>query len=174
MLTRRELLSRTLLVSPAALALYGCANANQIAATVAIDASTIATGLQGALANISTLNISGLTADKLQTVGLALAGLKSVATALALATTNAQAQPLVQQMETDLNAIVGALAALPLPPQISVALQAAAILLPVIEAAIGMVLPPPTAPATSAAMTPDQARLILQGLAGAAAPPSAP
>ena len=166
MLTRRELLSRTILAAPLGFALYGCANANQIAATVASDASLIATGLQGALANISTLNISGLTADKMQTIGLALVGLKSVASALALATTTAQAQPLVQQLETDLNAIVGALAALPLPPQISVALQAAAILLPVIEAAVGMVIPTPrpTAPAPQH-LTPDQARLILQGFA---------
>ena len=164
MLTRRELLSRTIVASSAGFALYGCANANQVASTVASDASLIATGLQGALANIGNLNISGLTADRIQTIGLALAGLKTVATSLAMATTSAQAQPLVQQLETDLNAIVGALATLPLPPQISVALQAAAILLPVIEAAIGMVIPTPapTAPAPQH-MTPDQARLILQG-----------
>lgn len=171
MLTRRELLSRTILASGAGLTLWGCATANQVASTVAQDASLIATGLKGALANLGALNIPGLTADKVMTIGLAVAGLQTVATSLLMATTTAVAQPLVQQIETDLNAIVGALAGLPLPPPISTALQAAAILLPVIETAIGMVLPP-TAPATPAArlaasvtMTADQARLILKGFA---------
>jgi hypothetical protein len=168
MRTRRELLSRTILASP--LALAGCSifsgGLNSGLAQVASDAAIIASGLAGALSNIGALNIGGLNADKIQTIGLAIAGLKSVATALANATNQSQAQPLVQQIETDLNAIVGALAGLPLPPQISVALQAAAILLPVIETAVNLAVSQiPGTPATAAILSPDQARLILKGAA---------
>lgn len=173
MLTRRELLSRSILASAAgfsAAALSGCAafstSVNNGLAQVSSDATLIANGLAGALQNISALGIPGLTADKVQTIGVAITSLKTVATSLAAATTQAQAQPLVTQIETDLNAIVGAVAGLPLPPQISMPLQAAAILLPVIETAVNLAVSQITTPsATSAAITPDQARLILKGSA---------
>ena len=166
MLTRRELLSRTLLASP--LALAGCAafsgGVNAGLTQVSQDATLIANGLQGALQNIGALNIQGLSPDKIQTIGLAIAGLKTVAVALGGATTQSQAQPLVMQIETDLNAIVGALAGLPLPPQIATAIQAAAILLPVLEIAVNLAISQ-VKPLTASAITPDQARLILKGLA---------
>ena len=63
------------------------------------------------------------------------------------------------------------MAGLPLPPQIQLALQAASVLLPVIEAAVGLLLPAqPAAPAArlaaASALTPDQARALLIGVAG--------
>ena len=168
--SRRKLLLTGASLMP--LVLVACnGNANQVAAVVAADATIIANGLSGALTQISTLNISGLTTDKLQTIQLAVTSLKNVATALSGATSIAAAQPLVQQIATDLNAVVGALAQLPLPPQIALPLQAAAILLPVIETAVQLAITQinvPQAPtATTAAMSDkekqDWARSVLVG-----------
>jgi hypothetical protein len=67
----------------------------------------------------------------------------------------------VQQVENDVNAIVKAASAIPGPPaQVTVALTAAQVLLPVIEAAVNMVVPASAAAAN--AMTPDVARLVLK------------
>jgi hypothetical protein len=102
-------------------------------------------------------------------IGSALGSVQSVATALAKVTDKAAAQPLVTKLETYVNAFVSAAAGIPLlPPSIQLALQAASILLPVIEVAVGLVLP--SAPKASAAtMTPAQARLVLKGTAMAPA-----
>lgn len=146
-------------------ALGGCLTGpDQAIATVANDAKLIASGLQGVLVQLGNLNVAGLTPAILATVGSAVTNLQAVADAIAGVATNAAAQPLVQKIETYVNTIVSALAVLPLPPPISTALQAAAILLPIIEAAVGMVLPASTARAAKGlALTPDQARLVLAG-----------
>jgi len=57
----------------------------------------------------------------------------------------------VQIVERDVNTIVGALAGLPnLPPNVSTILTAATVLLPVLEASVGIVAPA-AAPGTAAA-----------------------
>lgn len=166
MLTRREVL-RTGAIGAPAILLVGCngLTANQAIGQAAQDAATIAAGLKGSLTSLAALNIQGLTPDKLQAVGLAVAGIQTVATALSMASSSSQARPLVQQLEADLNAVVDTLAGLPLPPQISLPLQAAAILLPVIETAVGMAVTQLNPPAAAVAMTADQARAILIGAA---------
>jgi len=169
MLSRRALLAATALAVPS-LALVGCAgmSSQQVINTAAQDTATIAAGLKGALANIGTLNIKGLTSDKVQTAEMAVADLQVAAAALAQASTAGAAQPIVQQVEGDVNALVGALAGIQWPPEqksIATALAAAQVLVPVIESAVGMVTAATQKPATSAAMSPDAARAILLGAA---------
>jgi hypothetical protein len=150
--------------------LLGCAgqSAQQVVTTAAQDMATVASGLDGALSGLAGLNIKGLTPDKVQKVQAAIADLKTAATALAQASSAGAAQPIVQQVEGDVNAIVTALAGITWPPEqktIATALDAAQVLLPVIESAVGMVLPPAAAPKAAAALSPDQARAILLGAA---------
>ena len=166
------MLRRNLLLGTTALSVTACAGktVDQVVVTVAADASTIANGLTGVLAQLgplaSTYGISGAT---MALIGTAVAGLQSVATQVSGATTAASAQPMVQKIETYVNTIVSALAGLPLPPPISTALMAAAILLPVIESAVGLIInsasPGARLSAAAPTMTPDQARLILKGAA---------
>lgn len=101
----------------------------------------------------------------------------------------AQGATALQTVEGYVNDALNVLAGFPLiPPPYSVFLQAAAVLLPVVEAFVGTVLPPAPAPAKarlaalrarSVTMTEDQARVILRGAPDAAraampAPPLKP
>ena len=164
-------MQRRIFVLSSPLFLAGCLTGpDKAIATVASDAKLIANGLAGALSQLGSLGIPGLTPAIVAQVGTAIAGITSVADALAGVSTQAEAQPLVAKIETYLNAVVGALAMLPLPPAIALPLQAATILLPIIEALVGMVFraPPQAAGAARRAappLTPDEARLILAGSA---------
>jgi hypothetical protein len=169
MLTRREIISRTALVG-AGVTLFGCtaAQVNSALSQVATDAQTLSAGLSGAMASLSTLNIPGLTPTIIGRVQTAIASVVTVANALSGATSTNSAQPLVQQLEGDVNAVVDALAGLPLPAEIELPLQAAAVLLPVIETAVGLAISQVTASArlrATAPMSAAQARAILTGAA---------
>ena len=139
---------------------------NQALQQAALDGQTIAAGFKAMLPQLATVEkINAATTAK---VGQYIADLQTVAANLAIATTTAAASPAVQQLEADINAIVTTLAGLPLPPQISLALQAAAILLPTIETAVGLAIQPPP-PALAAKlranpMTTDAARIYLKEL----------
>lgn len=159
------MLRRSFIISSSALGLAACQTVDKNVAIVAADAKIITNGLAGILPQLGALGI-GIPAE----VATALASLQSVADSLGAATTVASAQPLVQKIETYVNTIVGALAAIPLiPPPISLVLQAASILLPVLETAVGLVINSFGASAKMRAsargMSADQARLILQGQA---------
>lgn len=163
------MLRRNLLLCTALVPVAACATLDTTLATVAADTNTIALGLKGVLAQLGTLNIPGLTTSVMATVGTAISSLQSVAAAIAGTTTTAAAQPLVQKIESYVNTVVGALALLPLPPPISTALEAAAILLPLIETAVGLATNSVMRPrGVMPGMTPDQARLILAGIAQSA------
>jgi hypothetical protein len=153
---------RSILALPLAVAACGSLPSGSTIALAAYDTALIAKGLNGVLTQLTVLQISGLTPSILDTCNQALTGLQGVAQALYSASSVSDAQPLVQKVEGYVNAIVGALAALPLPPDVSKALAAAAILLPIVEVAVGLVMQTaPPAPAVQ--MTPDQARSTLAG-----------
>lgn len=172
MIARRSVFA----LAPAAAALLaGCSSlpwfSNSSVQQAATDMSTIATAFKNILPQLGT--VQGISASLVAEAGTIVADLQSLAAQVAQAASTAAAQPQVQQFEADLNALVAALAGLPLPPPISTALAAAAVLLPVIEAAVGMLVPPPApaptpapAPVAGAAprMTPDQARSYLKSL----------
>jgi hypothetical protein len=169
MINRRRLFSSAA-IGALTLGLGACASqpVDTTLATVAADVNTIAAGLKGVLTQLGTMSIAGLTPAIVSTVGTAIANIQSVAAAVSTATTTAAVQPLVQKIETYLNAVISALAAILLRPPISTALQAAAILLPVVEAAIGLVTNAVPMQMGASAMTADQARLILRGNAALA------
>lgn len=140
--------------------LAACAGTDQTVKIVATDVQLIANGLQGILPNLGTL--AGLSPESLATIANALADLQQVASAIAQTSTTAEEKPLVQKVEAYVNTIVSILAAIPLiPPPISTVLQAAAILLPIIETAVGLVVQNPPRVRGGTPMTADQARLIL-------------
>lgn len=168
---------RTLLAGASAFALVlaGCngTTGNQAVSQVATDVATIATGLQGSLTALgSNTLVAGPTLAKF---GNYVADLRSLAAELATAASGSAQQPLVQQVSADINAIIGVLATLPpgvIPPQVQLGLQAALVLLPVIETAVGLVVTPPPAVATTVTApvsTPAGARR-----AGASAPITTP
>lgn len=129
-------------------------------AQVATDVSFVAGGLQKALAALPDTGIT-VSSDNLMVAQNAVTGLQGVAAAIAASSSTAAAQPLVPQIESYVNAFVGALG-----PALSVCktdtcktiqgyLAAANLLLPVIEIGLNMALPQP-APAQI-----DQARTTL-------------
>jgi len=148
---RRHVLTGTSILFVAAL--IGCAQSSDVPATVATDAGLIASGLAGSFKDISAVPGAMVAA---------LTDLASAAQVLADADTIASAQPLVQRVEADVNAVVTAVGALPLPANAASALQAAQVLLVVIEAGVNLAV---TASGARAAMTPEQARLVLAAAA---------
>jgi hypothetical protein len=132
--------------------------------TVISDVTTIANGLAGILPVIDT--ITGLSGTALSDIASAITDLQSLAAQFTTVTSISGAQPLVQQVETDINTVVAALAMVPvLPPMVEVALQAVNLLLPIIEAAVNLVVSRQLTQRSPAHMTPDQARRVLQALA---------
>jgi hypothetical protein len=153
------MLSRRSLCLAVPLVLAGCngqAPSGPSIAMVAQDVNLIAGGLSKALTQVQMLGVPGLTPQILNTCQIALTGVQGVAQSLAGVSSVQDAQPLIVRVEGYVNAIVDALAVLPLPPPVQTALLAATILLPVVEAAVNMAVPP-----AAATMTPDQARAAL-------------
>ena len=156
-MTRRAILGATVF---APVALAGCAtlsgNPNQIAAQVLNDANLIASGLANAL--------PGLQASKVVPAGVmaqaqALVGkIQASAASMSATISKNSAQPIVTQIEQDVNAFAALLAGLPLPPPYAQVVQAAVVLLPVIEIGVGLAVPA----GASHAMTPAEARLVLK------------
>jgi hypothetical protein len=158
----------------ALLALPGCTSTGAPLVTpeqVVVDIGNMIPALQTTVQTLSTQTppiISPPVAAQIQ--GL-LTQAKTLDANLSANMTATASAPVIQQIETDLNGVVTALAGLPIPPPYSTYVQAAAVLLPVVEAFVTSVIPTPApapAPAVAAkagAMTPDQARLVLEGAA---------
>jgi hypothetical protein len=146
----------------ALLAVSACAGqtGNQVAQTVVTDANTLATGLAAELPALAAL--PGANTAAIAKIKADVADLQKATSALSASLTTTEAQPLVQQIEADVNALVAAGATLPLPAGVSVAFQAAEVLLPVLEAGVSMAVP---AGAAANAMTPDQAVAVLKAAA---------
>lgn len=134
--------------------LAGCAT-TQTPATVAND---VALEAQSLSAVIPQLTAAGVVVPVKATD--ALADLHNVAALIAATDSVGAAQPLVIRVEQDVNAFVGAMAGMPLPPPIPTVLQAAVVLLPIIESEVNLVVPAKAAPS---GMSPAQARLVLAG-----------
>lgn len=151
---------RTLLAGVSALAISGCATFSANFARAADDVSTIAAGLQQVLNNPA---VAGLVpVSIMEQANVWLVQLQQAAGSLKLAVTTGGAQDAVHQAEVLINAIVGALSKFPLPAPIPQILLAATILLPIIEAAVGMLIKPT---ANVSSMSPEQARITLKAYA---------
>lgn len=137
------MLRRTLLLSSTALVATGCQHnspnpAFNVAAIMS-DITLITRGLNQVLAQLGQFNIPGLTPALVADVGVAINGITAIAQQIATVTSNAEAQPLVQKIGTYLTAVLNVLTTLPLPAPILMGLRAVAMLLPFIEAAVGLV-----------------------------------
>ncbi len=156
------MLRRSFLMTTALVPVAGCATISQTLnknlAQIISDVSLIANGIGSILPQLSSL--VGLSDAARSTIQDAIAGIKLVADQVKGIASTADGQPLIQRLETYLNAIVSALAMLPLPPQISVILQAATVLLPIIETLVGLLIKP-SASRFGSSMSPDAARLVL-------------
>lgn len=153
------MIRRKLLAGVSALALGGCASFST--GQIASDASNLAAGLQGMMAQLGQLALN-IPTTVMSAVGTAITSLQKAADAVAGVYTTASALPLVQQIAGYVNAVVAALSSVPgIPTAIQLILQAAQAILPIIEAAVGMVV---TA-VSATAMSPTQARQILTGAA---------
>lgn len=152
------MLRRAILAAPLAVAACNGAPPSQAIATVAQDVQIIASGLSKTLVQLSALSLPGLTPAILDICQTALTGLQGVAGTLVGVSAISDAQPLIVRVEGYVNAFVGALSILPLPPPIQTALIAATVLLPFIEASVNLIVPAKAAPA----MTADQARAVLK------------
>ena len=162
-MTRRALLRSTALVPVAAVVACAGQTAAGLPAQLLSDVQTLASGVAGILPTLGA--VAGIPAATVSQVGGDIAELQQAAGTLSGVATTTAAQPVVQQIEGYVNAIVGIAAPLLAATPAGPILAAATVLLPVIEAAVGLVLPPSAPPAAVAAaasqMTPAQARLIL-------------
>lgn len=159
------MIARRLLLTTAPIALLaGCANLGKIvdaAPTIASDAQLIADALEAILPTIKTLvGISQKTYDKIAAV---VASIKSTASALASSSTASSAASLVSSLVSGVASVVAALGGVAMPSWITVALDAAGALLPILEAAVGIAKAPTAALAP--AMPPAEARRILAAVA---------
>lgn len=148
---RSFLLSATAVAGAAALA--GCATGSPVTpASVTADIVLIANSLAGVLGQVKGVVVPTAVTD-------ALADLQAVAKAIGAADTVAAAQPLVLRVEADVNAVAGAVAAIPGPMQIWA--SDAVILLPVLESAVNLLVP---ASVGAGERTPYQARAELRAM----------
>jgi hypothetical protein len=83
-----------------------------------------------------------LTPDLVNNVMSINAGIQQVAASISSVSTIAGAQPIIQQLETYVSALINALAGLPLPPPISLYVQIAAVVMPILFAILNMAIPP--------------------------------
>lgn len=155
LVSRRSLLTQAFALGAVLPVLASCGT-NSFAAGLqqaTSDVSLIATGLQSSLAQLTALNVPGMTPGTLAKIGTAIGEIQTVNAALGSVATATQAQPLIAQLEAAINALVATAATLPLPPQIQLPIAAAAILLPVIETAIGLAVSAATQAQANAAQS---------------------
>jgi hypothetical protein len=164
---------RLLIIPFMALSLVGCkgwfsstATTAQQISQAAQDVALLTGGLKAALPLVAqATKLDAATTAKVQA---GLTDLQNLSNQLAAASTAAAAQGIVQLVEADVNSVISSLAsAQNLPPNVQQILQAAAVMLPTVEALLNMtVLPaptvtPPTAVAAAAPMTQQQAVQVL-------------
>lgn len=135
-------------------------NPAQVADVAINDVALIAQGLANALPG---LEASGLDPADLAKVRDITANIQAIAAAVKPGIDLAKGQESIRQLETLLNTLVATAATLPLPPQYKLALSAASVLLPVVEASAHMLAAQVGTPAPMAGpMSPDQARSVLR------------
>ncbi len=155
-LLHRRLVLAGLAALPAA-PLGGCVSGPAITPTAINDIGLIAAALKVLMPQLGL--VSGLSTAAIDTATQAIMDLQAAADAAATANTIAAARPVVTRIAADVNAVIGALSAASLPDALTHVLQAASVLLPIVEAAVGLAAP---AGAGTGVMTPAQARAALR------------
>jgi len=161
-MNRRHFLS----FSAGSVALAGCStigiDINNPLDPVRSDVDLIVHAFNGLMSQLATVH--GMTPEMMSTITTAVNDLQTIGTQLKSVNTLNDAQPYIQRIESDINSIVGVLAKLQqIPQSVSIIIQAANTLLPVIENAVGIVVSPKVALRASAGrMTTEQARNVLR------------
>lgn len=169
----RRLLMTAMTAGCFVLAACSGTSTNTAVAQAASIVSTIAAGLAGAAPSIELL--MGASSTNATKVANAIADMQAVSKSLSAAASTTAAQPLVSEMETDINAVLAVAATVPecgtpnapalcLPQDVELSLQAAEVLVPTVETVIGMtVTPAASARAKTLPISQNEAILILQG-----------
>lgn len=146
-----------------ALLLAGCAGltAAQISTQTVQDLNLIGQGLSALTPELTA--IPGITSAEIATVTTDLQSAESIASAVNTGLTINAGASQVEQIEVAVNDAIGAIAALPLPANVSAGLTAVRTLLATAEVALNVLGAPTAAPN---AETPDQARAALHALIG--------
>jgi len=160
-MNRRHFLS----ISAGSVALAGCSTIGINPSPldpVRSDVDLIVHAFNGLMSQLATVH--GMTPEMMSTITIAVNDLQTIATQLKSVNTLNDAQPYIQRIESDINSIVSVLARLQqIPQSVSIIIQAANTLLPVIENAVGIVVSPKVALRASAGrMTTEQARNVLR------------
>jgi hypothetical protein len=162
-ITRRRLLQTTALTAPA-LALAACSagsvtSTSTVAQQVIADVSTLALGVASLLPALGTLK--GIPADAIAKAGTAINTITAAATQISGTITQAQALPIIQNIGANVNTLISVLTPFLglLPPPYGTVIMAAQVLLPVIEAAVGLAVPP-----AAGGMSVDHARMVLRSV----------
>lgn len=174
MSTRRNLLATA--VPLVVLGLAGCSSTTTTPAQIVTDVQNAVSALASSFHTIIQQAPNAVPAATAATITSALAQASSVLGSLSTNLAANVAAPVVQQVEQAINTVISAAAAVPLiPAPFSTALEAAAVVLPVIEAWVNSILPAPTpAPAAlnarakfaASGMSVSSAEQTLKSLAG--------
>jgi hypothetical protein len=165
MLSRRTLVSSTTM--GAVVFMGACAGTGTTPAQIVTDVQNAVSALASSFSTVLAQAPNVVPATTAATITSALAQASAVLGSLSTNLTANAAAPLVQQIESALNTVISAAAAVPLiPPPFSTALGAAAIVLPIIEAWLSTVLP---AAPTPAAASLARAKLATPGMTVAGA-----
>jgi hypothetical protein len=154
------------------LLLAACKNGNNPAplpndkiSVIAGDISDIAGALSSVFPSIEQA-IGNTNSAAIEKVQQAIADIQSIAAKIKAASDATAAQPFVQQVQADVNAVAEVLAVIPgIPQVVSVTLEAANALLPLLFSLVNAAQPPVPAAArrfTTRGMSPEQARSTLK------------
>ncbi len=148
---------RAILGVPVAVTLTSCAGVDLTPAQIVTEAGTVAKGLSGALAQLAGADPTLIPTGTLATLQSDLALAQGAASALNTSLPASNAASTVQTVEGYVNAVLNALAGPPIngliPPPYNLAVAAAALVVPDLEAFVNQYLPAGSAvaPATHAA-----------------------
>ena len=131
-----------------------------ISQTVVTDINLIASGLNGALAAFEA--VTGLDAAAVAAIQKDIVSIVAAASTLATTVETNVAKPVAQQIAADFASLESVLSGVTLPPALKSILNAAATLLPYVEAAVGILTSSTVAKAEATGLTADEARLILK------------
>jgi hypothetical protein len=152
---------------PVALAVAGCVAGSEVTpANVIADASAIVSGLSGALAQVLVASPNLIPPVIAAQASSALASAQALLGGLTTSTAASTGASILVQVEGYVNTALGYLAPL-VPPPYNVAVEAAVVLLPIVENFISQFVTPPPVPAAArklarpGAMSASEARAVL-------------
>lgn len=167
-------------IGGAAVALSGCSlfaglTTNQALVILSDDVASLAGAFEGIIPTLASAAGSTIPQGTVDQVTAAITALQGFAKQVSTVSSTADAKPIVQQIVALAETVISALIPFSgvLPPPVPTILTAAAVLLPVIGAAVQLVInqltPPPASRRAGApplpSYTPDQARVILRAAA---------